>query len=148
MKAHRHLYWEDVEVGHALPTVVVGPTTTQLAMYSAVTGVFHRIHYDAPFAREHDHLPGVLVHGPLHGAFLCKMLTDWMGDKGFVRKIGWSNRGIAVADEQITCKGVVSKKYVHDGEHLVECEIWDENQRAEKLTFGTAVVRLPSRNDG
>ncbi len=120
------------------------PGTVQLAMYSAITGIFHRIHYDAPYAKEHDGLPGVLVHGPLHGAFISAVVTDWMGPRGFLKKIGWSNRGMAVAGERLTCRGVVSKKYAEGGERLVECEIWDENERGDKLTVGTAVVRLPA----
>jgi hypothetical protein len=34
---------------------------------------------------------------------------------------------------------------VEDGEHLVEVEIWAENQRAEITAPGRAVVRLPSK---
>lgn len=138
-------YWEDVKEGQPLPTLVKQPGTVQLAMYSAITGIFHRIHYDAPYAKEHDGLPGVLVHGPLHGAFICQVVTDWMGPRGFLKKIGWTNRGMAVAGERLTCKGVVSKTYVQDGERLVECELWDENERGDKLAIGAAIVRLPSR---
>jgi hypothetical protein len=35
---------------------------------------------------------------------------------------------------QVTCKGKVTKKYVQDGEHTVECQIWRENPRGEKAT--------------
>ena len=39
----------------------------------------------------------------------------------------------------------VTKKYVGDGEHCVECDIWVENPRAEKTVVGTAIVTMPAR---
>jgi len=39
----------------------------------------------------------------------------------------------------------VLKKYVDDGEYLVDCEIWLENAKGEKTTIGSATVMLPSR---
>jgi hydroxyacyl-ACP dehydratase HTD2-like protein with hotdog domain len=148
MAARPQAYWDDAREGQELPSIAVQPGTVQLTMYSAITGIFHRIHYDAPYAIEHDKLPGVLVHGPLHGALISRVVTDWMGPRGFLRKIGWQNRGMAVVGERLTCKGVVSKKYVENGEHLVMCDIWDENARGEKLVAGSAVVRLPRRGSG
>jgi hypothetical protein len=46
----------------------------------------------------------------------------------------------------ISAKGSVTKKYEQDGQHLVDCEIWLENQEAQKTTPGSATVALPSRN--
>ncbi|MCH7552665.1 MAG: acyl dehydratase [Chloroflexi bacterium] len=145
MQSRSQIYWEDVVEGQDLPSLTKEPGSVQLAMYSAITGIFHRIHYDAPFAEESDGLPGVLVHGPLHGAFLCQMVTDWMGPKGFVRKLETSNRGMAVAGERLTCYGAVSKKFREADEHLVQCELWEENEKGEKITIGSATVRLPLR---
>jgi hypothetical protein len=39
----------------------------------------------------------------------------------------------------------VTKKYVQDGEHFVDCELWVENAKGEKTTPGAATVILPSR---
>ena len=145
MELRSQIYWADVVEGQELPPLTKVPGPVQLAMYSAITGIFHRIHYDAPFAAESDGLPGVLVHGPLHGAFLCQMVTDWMGPKGFVCKLETSNRGMAIAGERLTCHGAISKKFMAADEHLVQCEIWEENEQGDKLTVGSAIVWLPLR---
>ena len=42
-------------------------------------------------------------------------------------------------------KGVVTKKYVENGENLVECDIWLENHKGEKTTPGSALVALPTK---
>jgi len=43
------------------------------------------------------------------------------------------------------CKGKVTSKYIENGEHLVECQLWAENQRGEITAPGQATVILPSR---
>jgi hypothetical protein len=43
------------------------------------------------------------------------------------------------------CKGRVTRKRVENGEHLVECDIWVENQRKEVTAKGNAVIALISR---
>ncbi len=53
-----------IEVGTRLPELVKGPITTQhLMRWSSAIENWHRIHYDKPFAIEHDKLPGLLVNG-------------------------------------------------------------------------------------
>jgi hypothetical protein len=43
------------------------------------------------------------------------------------------------------CKGVVTAKRVEDGKHLVDADIWAENQREERTAMGTATVELPAK---
>lgn len=47
------------------------PTPTLLFRYSALTFNGHRIHYDAPYAREVENYPGLVVHGPLQATLLA-----------------------------------------------------------------------------
>lgn len=49
----------------------VDPTPTLLFRYSALTFNGHRIHYDAPYAREVENYPGLVVHGPLQATLLA-----------------------------------------------------------------------------
>lgn len=41
------------------------PDETALFRFSALTFNAHRIHYDAPYARDVEHYPALVVHGPL-----------------------------------------------------------------------------------
>jgi len=56
-----------------------------------------------------------------------------------------SYRGMNFPGEAITCRGEVSKKYVAEGEHCIECHIWVENARGEKTVTGRAGVLLVQR---
>ena len=111
------IYFEDVEVGTEIPPLVKHPTTVQLFTFSAVLQLTHRIHYDKDFAAKEDH-PDILVHGPLHGAFLVQLMTDWIGKQGLLKKISYQNRARAFPGDTLTCKAKVTKKYVKDGERV------------------------------
>jgi len=140
----KELFYEDVEVGIEIPSLVKESTTQQLVRWAGASGDFYQIHYDKDFAVSTG-LPGVIIHGALKSAWLGQLLEDWIGESGTVKKYGCSYRGQDVPGDTITCKGTVVKKYVEGDEHCVECEIWVENSKGEKTTPGTAVVVLPSK---
>jgi acyl dehydratase len=138
------LYYEDVTVGDEVTPLVKQPTTKQLVMWAGAVGDYMPIHYDKDFAQSRG-LSGVIVHGQLIGAFLGQLMTDWIGERGALRKLSCSYKGMNYPGEAVTCKGKVTKKYVQDGKHYVECSLWAENPKREKTASGTAMVILPSR---
>ena len=139
------LYWEDVKVGGEIPALVKHPTPQQLVKWAGASGDFYQIHYDREYARGNG-LRNIIVHGLLKVSFLGQMLTDWIGEHGTLKKIGCQHRGMDYPDEDLICRGKVSRKFVEQGEHLVECEIWTENPRKEKTAPGTAIVALPVKD--
>ena len=140
----KQLYFEDVEAGTEITPLTKKPTTQQLVKWAGASEDFNQIHYDKDFALGRG-LSGVIVHGRLKNAFLIQMMTDWIGDEGMLRKVAVQHRAMDYPDHTMTCKGKVTGKSVEDGEHLVECEIWTENEKGDKTAPGTARVVLPSR---
>ena len=139
----RQTYFEDVAVGQEIELRVV-PTTRQLVQWAAGSGDFYQIHYDVEFARSTG-LPGVIVHGALKHALLGRMLHEWVGYGGRIKKWGVSYRGMDVPGQEMTCKGVVTATRQEGGENLVDLDIWTQNPNGQKTTPGTATVVLPSR---
>ena len=146
--ARRQIYWEEVEVGHEIPTLVKHPTTVQLVKWAGASGDYNPIHYDKDLALA-SNLPGPIVHGRLTFAFLCQLVTDWIGEQGTLKKIAVSFRGmhgpITHAGEDHISTGKVTRKYVKDGEQYVELEIHAQNPKGEVTTPGSAVVVFPSK---
>jgi acyl dehydratase len=140
----KQIYFEDVEPGFEIPPLEKDPTTQQLVKYAGASGDFYQIHYDKDFAIKNN-LPGVILHGALKNAFLGQLMTDFAGELGWLRKLSVQYRGMDQPGNKVLCKGKVVKKYVQNGEHLVDCEIWLENAKGEKTTPGSATVILPSR---
>ena len=138
------LYFEDVQEGTELPTLEKVPTTRTLVKWAGASGDYNELHYDKDVATGLG-FPSVIVHGRLGAAFLSQMLTDWIGDKGELKKFSVQYRGNALPKQPFICKGKVTKKYTKDGENCVECEIWAENPEGKQVTPGTALVTLPSK---
>ena len=138
------VYFEDVEQGAELPTVVKTPTTRQLVQYAGAAWDFYEVHYDLELARSKG-LDSVIVQGALKSAFLGQVVTDWMGELGELKRLSVQYRGMDVPGATLRCGGVVSRKSDDGGETLVECDLWLESGEGERTTLGQAVVALPSR---
>jgi hypothetical protein len=48
-------------------------------------------------------------------------------------------------DQDIVCRGVVTKKYEEGDSRYVELEVWTENPKGQRTTPGMACVILPTR---
>ena len=135
-------YFDDVEIGKAIPSLRKKTTTRQLVMYAGASGDYYEVHYDKEFAVERG-LPGIIVHGALKSGFIGQMLSDWAGVEGSIKKLETQYRGMDIVGEPIYCKGTIVSKNIIDGEGIVECEIWTENSDTEKTTVGSAQIQLP-----
>ena len=140
------LYFEDVSEGMAIQTLEKRPGLRQLVMYAGASEDYYEVHYDRDFAKTHG-LPDAIVHGALKSGFLGQLLTDWIGDRGRIRKLEVQYRGMDIQGEAIDCKGRVTRRFQEDGQDLVECEVWTENPSGDRTTRGTALVSLPSSSD-
>ena len=143
LKMPKQLLYKDVNVGDAVTPLVKEPTKKQLVVWAGAVGDYTPIHYDKDFAQARG-LSGVIIHGQLTGAFLGQMLTDWIGEKGELKKLSCSYKGMSYPEEKLSCKGEVTKKYEQDGEHFVDCKIWAKNPKGEKTASGRATVTLPA----
>jgi len=50
-----------------------------LFRYSAITFNGHRIHYDAPYARDVEGYEGLVVHGPMQATFMAHLAAEVKG---------------------------------------------------------------------
>ena len=142
------VYYEDVKEGMELPPLVRGPITTlMIVRFDGAVENYEQLHHDYLWCKEHN-FPNVLINGPLKQSLLAVLMTTWVGDGGFLRKISCSQRGMDYPGHTLTGKGKVAKKWVEDGLGYVECEIWIENQKGEITTPGRAVAILPQKGKG
>lgn len=126
-----------VQVGQELPELVKHPTTRQLVQYAGAQGDFYEIHYDQDYARSVG-LPGVILHGLLKAGFLGQLVTDWLGDRGELKTLEVSYRGIDMPGHPYRCRGRVT---VVDGS-TIGVEIWGEDESGKRTTVGNATVEM------
>ena len=73
-------------------------------------------------------------------------LTHWMGDAGRLKSANTQYRSHVYLSDVVRLGGRVEAKEVDgDGDHIVRLTTWADNQRAQKVMPGTAVVALPTR---
>ncbi len=138
------LYFEDISQGQEVTTLSQHCDSQRLVYWAAGSGDFYQIHYDKDFAQRTG-LPDRIVHGALKHALLGRMLHEWVGDGGSVKRVACQYRGMDMVDKDVICKGVITGKRSENGDNLVELEIWTETSEGQKTTPGTATVVLPSR---
>jgi acyl dehydratase len=74
------------------------------------------------------------------------LLTNWMGDDGWLKRSQVEYRRFVYHSDVVWLKGSVSRKYVdEDGEYCVDIDLHAVNQRQEDVMPGHATVALPSR---
>jgi acyl dehydratase len=140
------LFFEDVEVGMIIPTIEKGPmTTAHLMRWSAAMENWHKIHYDKPFAIEHDKLPGLLINGSLKQQFMMQVLKDWVGPGGWVWKVSFQFRAMNVVGETMRVWGKVTDVRRTADFGLVDLELGILNDHDKESTPGSGTVALPYR---
>jgi acyl dehydratase len=160
-------YWEDVKVGDSLGTVVQGPyDLMDVANFMVVQGymaVSFGIKWDRiwnhsrftldeynqsawePHLRDHEDLGYEFNQAAQSEAGLALLLSNWMGDDGLVRKFGAQARRMMPVGDCSWMTGKIVKKYVENGEYLVDAEMTCTTQRGVMHMPATATIRLLSR---
>ena len=108
-----------IGIGDQLPSFDVRPDPVQLFCYSAITWNPHRIHYDAPYARDVEGYDDVLVHGPLMGSWLMRLCETWVRPWGRVTSMTYRTVTSVHPGTTLTVGGVVTR-----GGNAPEAEIW------------------------
>ena len=105
-------------------------------------------HFDVEIAHEIG-MPGAYDQGWQRISWAGHLLTNWCGDRGFVRRLdGRVTKPNLVGDlTRIGGEVVARRKGAGPGgEALVDIRWWGDNQRGERNCSGEATVRLPSRD--
>ncbi|MEL7518786.1 MAG: hypothetical protein AAFN48_07525, partial [Pseudomonadota bacterium] len=106
-------------------TRTLTPDTRLLQRYSALTFNTHRIHYDAPYARDVERYRGLVVHGPLTASLLLQLAASEVGEN---RLRSFTFRGVspAIADEPLhlamrkSDEGYELGAFADDGRHVMK----------------------------
>lgn len=140
----RNTTFDSITVGQELPTLSHGALgTVHLMRWSSAIENWHRIHYDLPFATDHDGLPGLMINGSWKQHFVLQMLREWAGAEAWVAKVSFQFRAMDLAGSTLTAWGRVTGTEVRDGLGYAEVELGIRNEEDQESTPGTATVVFP-----
>ncbi len=168
-------YWEDVKVGDPLGPIIKGPLTpTAEIAFESYFGIYlvgnkvaanlydkhpalmipneqgvpeppQRVHWDNAFTERLLGLPGAYDLGPERCSWLIHLMTDWIGDNGFLSMIDVQYRKFNFMGDVTWCRGKVTDKFARDGKACVRCAIECVNHRDEVTATAVAEAELPRR---
>ncbi|HXC37651.1 MAG TPA: hypothetical protein VN667_01795, partial [Burkholderiales bacterium] len=111
-----------------------------------VPDTVQRLHWEKEWANELG-IPIPYDYGGLRETFLTNIVTNWMGDDGWLWKLRCQHRRFVYTGDTYWIKGKVTDKKLDQGRHEVHLEVWVENQWGDITSPGSAVVLLPTREN-
>lgn len=140
-----NVYYEDVQVGDAIPEWSRKTDFMNWNRYAAVNDEFVYFHMDDEAGRAALNEQGAFGMGNLRYAYLLNALRDWIGDEATIREVGCEYRAINQKNDVLTVKGTITKTEVEEGENRVYLDLNVVNQDGGNTCPGKAVVVLPNR---
>jgi acyl dehydratase len=139
------IYYEDVQIGDAIPRLITSSVThQQLVRYAGASGDFNPLHTD-PKIGEMIGTGGIIAHGMLIMGFVGQMLSDYVGPTA-LRKFGVRFKGMTHLDDIITCTGTITEKYEADSEARIVGKVQAVDQNGDVKVTGTFTAALPHRS--
>lgn len=137
-------YFEDLKVGDELPGFGYELTWTEMVKQVSGSQDFYAVHHDPPFARSGGH-KDIFYNTGWTRAQLYRLLADFAGPEGWVRKLHFEMRKMNRPGNTIQVKGkIVNLAKTEDGNE-VTLELMIENSEEGPATLASGVVYLPSR---
>ena len=144
-RVKKQVYWDDVNIGQEIPGYSLKIDATRIVAQVDGSQDYYPIHHDVEYARVSG-LPDIVMStGFVQGCF-NRLICGWIGDEGWLHKFRMEMRRMNIPGDTMHFKGKVTKKYIADGEHCVELDLWCENEREGVTTLCQATAFLPSRN--
>jgi acyl dehydratase len=99
-------------------------------------------HFTDYYAKQSG-LPRGYDVGAMRTAWLIHLLTDWMGDSGFITEFSMKLRRPNLIGDTTWLTGTVTGRRMEGESALVDCEVVATNQRDEVTANARATIRLP-----
>ena len=137
------LYFQDVNVGDAISTLVKKPVSkVQLVRYAGASGDFNPLHTDPEFGKSVG--IGQIAHGMLIMGFVGEAVTGWVPKK-YLRKFSVRFAGMTRPEDVITVTGSITEKKQENGHNIVRGELQAKNQKDETVIVGSFEAALPNK---
>lgn len=112
-----------------------------------IPDVAQRVHWDSAWAQAIGN-PMAYDYGVMRDCHLSHLVTDWMGDDGWLMEQRSEIRKFNYIGDSHIITGEVVGKRIEDDRCLVDIEMRGTNQRDVVTCPGRATVALPSREHG
>ena len=167
------LYFEDVAVGEEIPSITRGPLTIgDMVTWNAAIGPSYKggrwgyldtlkgphsvswnpaLNFPVKYSQQHEDfnlaagrgMPGPFDNGVMRFAWVAPLLTNWMGDNGFLKKLDVKVQAPGIYGDVVKYEATVTAKDEENG--TISLDITGTNQTGQVATKGSALVELPRK---
>jgi acyl dehydratase len=139
------VYFEDIVVGAEITTREYGPLTiVDTVRWAGVQENWQHLHFDRDHVREHNGLKTFIASGAYRQALLMRMLTDWIGPRGWLQKISIRHTYSTFEGDTMRFSAKIAAKS-SDSESSVVCDLAGTNQENRQILTGRCTLILPRR---
>ena len=167
------IYFEDVKVGEKIPSMTRGPLTIgDMVAWNAAIGPSYKagrwgfldtlkgphsvavnpaLNFPVKYSQQHEDfnlaagrgMPGPFDNGVMRCAWAAPLITNWMGDNAFMRKLDIKVAAPGIYGDVVVYEGTIAEKDEEKG--IVKITITGTNQTGQVSTNGSALVELPRK---
>ena len=132
--------FDQLNIGDTLPQRQYECGNVQLMLYNAALWNGHRIHFDEPYAKDVEQYPRQVIAGPPLGDWLPQRVEAWLGDRGRIFSIEYSNRIATYVGEVLTSGGNISD--IRSADREIEIDVFIKNENQDIVAPGKVVARF------
>lgn len=137
-------YWEDVNVGDAMPALVMPITVTRCVFMASASRDFAPQHHNTWYCHNKSRVREMFLGTHFNMGMLSRFMTDYGGPLSTVRRIQLQMMRTIGAGEDYMMSGTITRKWEKDGEKLVDMNIAVGTQLGPGYRCG-GTLALPSR---
>ena len=145
--AEQQIFFEEVEPDTELVTREYGPLTViDTVRWAGLQENTQQLHYDRDWVREHAGLRTFIASGAYRQALLMRMLTDWAGPRGRLRKLSLRHTYSTFEGDTMRFAARAAEKSGDPADPWIRCEVEGTNQEGRRILVGQCTVVLPGGN--
>jgi acyl dehydratase len=140
------VYFNDVAVGDSIPPREFGPLTiVETVRWAGLQENWQHLHYDRDHVRQHNGLRTFIASGAYRQALLIRMLTDWIGPHGWLKKISVRHMYSTFEGDMMRFGARVIDKSADLSDRWLICDLEGTNQENRQILAGRSTLILPAR---
>jgi acyl dehydratase len=142
-------YYEDISLGGSIPPRDHGPLTiVDTVRWAGLQENWQHLHYDRDHVRQHNGLKTFIASGAYRQALLMRMLTDWVGPHGWLKKMSVRHTSSTFEGDMMRFSARVTEKSIDPADPWIICELQGTNQEDQQILTGRCTLILPTRLSG
>ena len=140
----QQIFFDAVKIGDLIPQRDYGPLTIiDTVRWAGLQENWQHLHYDRDHVRQHNGLRTFIASGAYRQALLIRMLTDWIGPRGWLSKISIRHTYSTFEGDMMRFGGHIMEKSHDARDPWISCSLEGTNAEHKQILTGSCRLVLP-----